>query len=198
MGECGVVRWLETVARTRLVGALLGVVGLFAMSGWLADAELLLAVSGLSGFAGTGAVGWRLWADTLPLKLGQHAATLEINGHRAFQARAMLGRGRMLTSPWCEARWVPEQGEPHALTMVGPGVTALLGPWTVLAVDLHDQIVGPGTVEVRLGGREGRQTHEVDGRWMRERLSVKGLAPALLNDGGQLRWSVAGWDAPAS
>lgn len=188
-------RWLETVTRARLAASALAAVALLGGAGWMVEVELLLGLSGLVGVAGIGAVGWRSWADALPLQLGRVAVRLELNGHKAFQVRAMLGRGRALRAPVGRARWLPEAGPPIALRVVGPGVASLVGPWTVLVLDEHDAIAGPGALEVEIEGAEAGRQWAARGRWTEAELVEARLVSAVRRQGGAVGWDAAGWDA---
>lgn len=187
-------RWLETVARSHLVVGTLGVVVALGAAGWVVEAELLWAASLASAGLGGGAVGWRLWSDALPLRLGRAAVRLEINGHPAFQVRAMLGRGRALRGPVATAVWVPAEGAARPLRVVGPGVAALVGPWTVLVIDDEGVAIGAGALQVEVGGSEAGRSWKASARWTGEQIFEGRLVSVVQRRGGRVGWDATGWE----
>ena len=130
----------------------------------------------------------------MPLELGDVGVRDRLDGHVAVRFRSRLGRGRRMDRARATVRFVPEQGEPIELQPLMAEAAGLVGPWTVVVVDRHDQCDQPGAFEVRVQAREGSKTWAVEARYSPEQIHegrfVSSIRPKALT-----LQSVEPWDA---
>jgi hypothetical protein len=157
---------------------------------WLGGAAVATAV-----FGSSAASLWRLRLDRLPLELSRTGLVGELSGHRVVRFRARLGRGRVLSDPAATVQWLPDDGEPTPIDVVGPGVAHLLGAWTVLAIDRGQHLGEAGTLEVTVRGREGERDWQVSRQFPIGELRHGTFAGGLEHRGGKLSVVPRTWDA---
>lgn len=167
--------FVGSVAVPLIVAALIG--GSIAVGALLVGAILAIG-SGLSLAA-------RVHLDRLPLTLSARGLTTRLDGHPAFQFRAQLGRGRRMDRARATVRFLPDGGgEPVVLEPLMDHGEGLFGPWTLVVVDRHERISGPGTFEVRVTAREGDRAWEAESAYRTDELQPGRFVPALRESRG--------------
>lgn len=163
---------------------------------WATGAADLVLV-GLSA-AGAGAAGmlWRLRKRLahLPLEVSPKVLYGQIHGKPVYRFRVRLGRGRVARALRAEVSF--ESGSQRVrLRTVGLGDGAVIGPWTVAAVDDQGVVGSGGELVLRVAAREAERAWDRECRW-----PVSAVRPGRFDSGlrrqrGRLDWDPKNWDA---
>lgn len=180
---------LLAVAGAGAAGALV----LAALLGGTVAVALLVAGALVVALAG-GLLAVRVHLARMPLELAPVAVRMRIDGHPAFGFRARLGRGRSLEHARAVVRFVPESGEPVALSPLLPDGTSLVGPWSLVVVDRHERCTGSGRFEVQVKASERGRHWAASRAYASNDLHDGRFEPAQIVDGGGLRWRRDAWD----
>lgn len=177
------------------VGSGLGVALTSGFDTWLAG----LGVAGALGAMGAAAMG--LWWASLPLRLSDRILGRQTLGHPDLRVRAVLGRGRAMAGPGARVT-VRHHGTDHDLAVSSPWGPAVVGPFTVLAVDRDGVLEAAADdpdarVTVAVWGSEAGARREAERSWpVSEVGQDRRFAPLLApGRGGRVAWSWRTWRA---
>lgn len=187
------VERLPTVA---LLGGAVGAAAFALLAAALLGGSTAVAILALGAFvvaSAGGAAALKVHLMRLPLEVAPTAVEARLDGHRAFGFRVRLGRGRAIRRGTAEVRYHPVQGEPIELDVVLAEPEAIIGPWSVVAVDRYEQVGPAGRIELAVRVIEGERDWETTRRWPLEDVVVGRFAPPLENRRGRLSWARARW-----
>lgn len=187
---------IERLPTVALLGGAVGAAVLALLAAAVLGGSTAVAILAVGAFAvatAGGAAALKVHLMRLPLEVAETAVEARLDGHRAFAFRVRLGRGRAIRRGTARVTYHPEQGDPIDLDVVLAEPEAIIGPWSVVAVDRDEQVGDTGQVELTVRVVEGERDWETTRRWPLDQVVAGRFAPPIETRRGRLLWARDRW-----